>query len=215
MEKPINNPLISRSFMEYRASQGEQGESIIEGKPIVFDSPTVIAGLFEETISRNAIDPKLLKDVAFFYNHDLNSKPIARTRTGRLKLELREDGVYMRADVNRGRSDVNDLYLAIEDGEIDGMSFMFRVEEDEWTDLDTKMPKRHITKISYVQEISAVNYPAYDSTTLNARSSMELDNAKALLEEVRAKSLDNGEALEEVRQKELELLKLKTLLLNE
>ena len=90
----------------------------------------------------------------------------------------------MIARVNRERSDANDLYIAIQDGDVDGMSFLFRVDADEWTDLDTDYPKRRITKIGFVQEVSAVNYPAYTSTSINARSDSEsnqivLDNARA------------------------------------
>lgn len=90
----------------------------------------------------------------------------------------------MIASVNRERSDANDLYIAIQDRDIDGMSFLFRVDADEWTGLDTDYPKRRITKIGYVQEVSAVNYPAYGGTTINARSDSDsnliaLENARA------------------------------------
>ena len=136
--------------------------------------------MFEETIARGAISEDVLRDVAFFYNHDLNSKPLARTKTGRLKLTIENDCVRMSAETNRERTDVNDLYLAIQDGDIDGMSFLFRVDVDEWTDLDTNYPKRRITKIGYVQEVSAVNYPAYEGTSINARSEMS-DDQQALI----------------------------------
>lgn len=213
-KKPILSELTSRSFAEYRAKEDENNGAIIEGMPIVFGQPTDIGGLFQETIERGAIDEKLLKNVAFFYNHDLNTKPVCRSRTGKLKFEIKEDGVHMVANVNRERSDVNDLYLAIKDGDIDGMSFMFRVAEDEWQDMDTDYPKRSIKKISYVQEVSAVNYPAYEGTEINARTELDLDGAKKVLDEARAKyndSLDSEkEAIEaEKRSKELELEKLK------
>ena len=184
-------------------------ENIIEGMPIVFESPTVIGdNWFTEVISRDAISADTLKDVAFFYNHDLNTKPLARTRNGKLQLEVKPDGVHMRASINRERSDANDLYLAIKDGDIDGMSFMFRVEEDEWEGLDTDLPTRTIKKINYVQEVSAVNYPAYDSTTISARSSLDkraLDNAR--------EKLDSFKDEVDEKRDELELLKIKTLIL--
>lgn len=186
-EKPKMSDLVSRSFKEYRADD----EGNIIGIPIVFEQATDIGGWFEEIIARGAISEDVLKDVAFFYNHDLNTKPLARTRTGKLKLTIEDDGVHMAANVNRERSDANDLYLAIKDGDIDGMSFMFRVEDEEWKDLDTDYPKRRITKIGYVQEVSAVNYPAYEGTSINARSDLSLDSDKKALDEARAKVLDN------------------------
>lgn len=197
MKKALNNKseFVSRSFSDYHVE-----ENTICGIPIVFEQPTNIGGYFEETIARNAIDPSILQDVDLFYNHDLNTKPIARTKNGKLKLEIKDDGVHMVAHVNRERSDVNDLYLAIQDGDIDGMSFMFRVSEDEWTGLDTDYPKRRITKIDSIREVSAVNSPAYVGTSINARS-----NNQSILENARAKIESNNDSLE------LEKLKAKYL----
>lgn len=198
--------LVSRSFSQYRAESTEDGVGHIVGVPIVFEQPTDIGGWFEETIARGAISEKVLKDVAFFYNHDMNTKPLARTRTGKLGLTVEYDGVHMDAEINRGRSDANDLYLAIQDGDIDGMSFMFRVDAEEWTDLDTNYPKRRITKIGYVQEVSAVNYPAYNGTSINARSAGLPDGDKQALDNARAKAADAARSLD---SDELELEKLK------
>lgn len=211
IDKPAMSELISRSFVNYRAEENDEG-SLIVGTPIVFDTPTDIGGMWEETIVKGAISEEILKDVAFFYNHDLNTKPIARTRTGKLQLTLTDKGVDMKAVVNRNRQDVNDLYLAIEDGDIDGMSFMFRVEEDEWYDLDSEYPKRKIKKIGYIQEVSAVNYPAYASTNINARSST-LDSEEELrktLDSVKEqrKLLDSNKALELEKEKLLTLYKI-------
>jgi len=190
-EKPKMSEIISRSFKEYRAEKSEDGSiGKIIGIPIVFEQPTDIGGWFEETIARGAISESILKDVAFFYNHDLNTKPLSRTRTGKLKFSIENDGVHMDTDVNLERSDSKDLYLAIEDGDIDGMSFMFRIEAEEWTDLDTDYPKRRITKIGYVQEVSAVNYPAYEGTSIYARADLSLDSDKQALDNARAKVVD-------------------------
>ena len=202
-KKPEMGELISRSFGEYRIENGEGSTGHIVGVPIVFEQPTDIGGWFEETIARGAVSEDVLRDVAFFYNHDLNTKPLARTRTGKLKLTVENDGVHMDAEVNLERSDSKDLYLAIQDGDIDGMSFLFRVEGEEWTDLDTDYPKRRVTKIGYVQEVSAVNYPAYAGTSINARSA---DADRAALDSARKKAAD---AVRSLDNDKLELEKLK------
>ena len=206
MPKPQMSDLITRNYpAEFRA---DTEKNIITGIPIVFDTPTDIGGYFEETIDRGAIDEAILKDVAFYYNHDLNTKPLARTRTGKLQLKVTDKGVEMVAEVNRERTDVNDLYLAIQDGDIDGMSFMFRIEQEEWTDEDTAYPKRHIKKIGYVQEVSAVNYPAYPSTQIYARSDKSLDSDLKALDNARAAAVDTAE---EKRLLDLEKAKVKYL----
>lgn len=201
-EKPKMSELVSRAFASYEVRKDDNNETgHIVGVPIVFEQATDIGGWFEETIARGAISEDVLRDVAFFYNHDLNTKPLARTRTGKLKFVIENDGVHMDTEVNLNRSDSNDLYLAIQDGDIDGMSFMFRVENEEWTDLETEYPKRRITKIGYVQEVSAVNYPAYEGTSINARANKLLDND--------LKALDNARAIVVDTTSKLELLKLK------
>lgn len=205
-KKPKMSELVSRSFSQYRAESTEDGVGHIIGVPIVFEQPADIGGWFEETIARGAISEDVLRDVAFFYNHDLNTKPLARTRTGKLQFTIENDGVHMDSEVNLKRSDSNDLYLAIQDGDIDGMSFMFRVDADEWTDLDTNYPKRRITKIGYVQEVSAVNYPAYEGTSINARADGSLDSDKQALDNARAKAADAARSLD---SDNLELEKIK------
>ncbi len=208
-EKPKMTELVSRSFTEYRAERNEK-ENIghITGVPIVFEQATDIAGLFEETIARGAISEDILKDVAFFYNHNLNTKPLARTKTGKLKFTIENDGVHMNADINLERGDSNDLYIAVQDGDIDGMSFMFRVEADEWTDLETQYPKRRITKIGYVQEVSAVNQPAYKGTSINARTNSGVDTDRQALDNARAQMVDTTEKLELAKLKNQNLIKL-------
>lgn len=206
-QKPKMSELVSRSFDKFEIRKSEDNIGHITGVPIVFEQKTDIGGWFEETIARGAVSEDVLRDVAFFYNHDLNTKPIARTRTGKLRFTIENDGVRMDSDVNLNRSDANDLYLAIEDGDIDGMSFMFRIESEEWTDLDTDYPKRRITKIGYVQEVSAVNYPAYEGTSINARSS---DGDKAALDNAR-KAVDSARSLDNDNKLELEKLKAKFL----
>lgn len=207
--KPKMTELVSRSFSQYEVRQSEDNSTgHITGVPIVFEQPTDIGGWFEETIARGAISEDVLKDVALFYNHDLNTKPLARTRTGKLNLTIENDGVHMDAEVNLERSDSKDLYLAIQDGDIDGMSFMFRIEGEEWTDLDTDYPKRRITKIGYVQEVSAVNYPAYEGTSINARANLLLDSDKNALDNARAKVVDTTSMLALEKAKNENLLKL-------
>ena len=191
-KKPKMSELISRSF-EYRVNtekEAEENKGIIEGLPIVFNRKADIGGWFEEIILPGAIDEKVLKDVAFFFNHDLDGKRLASTRNKTLKLDIKNDGVHMAAELNLKRSDANDLYLAIKDGEITEMSFMFRVEDEEWLNLDSDYPTRQIKKIGYVQEVSAVNYPAYSGTEIYARANSSLDSDKQALDNARAKAMD-------------------------
>ena len=184
---------IKRNYpAEFRADS-ESG--LIVGVPIVFDTPTDIGGMFQETICKGAIAEKVLRnDVGFYFNHDLNSMRIARSiipldKLGGMEFELGEKEVKVRINANRKRSDANDLYLGIEDGTIDGMSFMFAVAEERWEDENSDYPKRFITRIEPIIEVSAVNYPAYKSTSINvARGDLLTENDKAVLGQVRQRA---------------------------
>jgi phage head maturation protease len=89
------------------------------------------------------------------------------------------------------------------------MSFMFSVTKDEWSNLDSDYPTRHIKEIGSIVEVSAVTFPAYEATENNARSNEALENAKMALENARrALGLDPVDTGS--KDKNLELLKLKT-----
>lgn len=202
---------IKRNYLaEFRA---DETRGLIEGVPIVFDTPTDIGGMFEETICKGAISEEVLKDVRFFWNHNIEEKAIARSvipldKLGGMELSITDTGVNMLMNPNRKRTDANDLCLAIEDGVINAMSFMFGVAEERWEGLDTDYPKRYITKIDPVVEVSAVNFPAYATTSIHARGDTATEIERAALERMREarKAAEETEAKE---KRELELLKVK------
>ena len=91
------------------------------------------------------------------------------------------------------------------------MSFMFSVDDEEWEDLESDHPTRHIKKIGTVVEVSAVTFPAYESTQINARSKEALDSARSAMEIARQQSV---KSVDTDRDLELELLKEKTKILS-
>jgi phage head maturation protease len=109
---------------------------------------------------------------------------------------------YLDTDNN---ADARALYSAVERGDISGMSFMFGIKGERWEGLDTEHPTRFITDISVVIEVSAVTFPAYDSTEISARGREALESARAVLERARR---SRAGAVETVPN-DLELLKLK------
>lgn len=178
------------------AEETESG-SIITGRPIVYDSKTNI-GYFDEIIERGALNSTDLTDVRFLVNHDTSKIPLARSRrnNGNSTMQLTVDDQGMAIKVvldTENNSDARALYSAVQRGDITGMSFMFGVDDEEWEGLDTEHPTRHIRSISSVVEVSAVTFPAYESTEINARSKEALDNARSALESARlqeARSVD-------------------------
>jgi phage head maturation protease len=65
---------------------------------------------------------------------------------------------------------------------------MFTVDADSWEDIESDHPTRTIREIGKVFEVSAVTFPAYEATSINARGLVDaLDSAKTSLENVRRK----------------------------
>ena len=205
-----NKELERRSYnFEVRAEQSEKG-NIITGRPIVYNSRTDM-GWFDEIIEPGALNNTDLTDVRFLVNHDTSKIPLARSRRNNgnstMQLSVDNDGLSIRVTLDtENNSEARALYSAVQRGDISGMSFMFGVDSEEWDDLESEHPTRRIKSISTVVEVSAVTFPAYESTEINARSKEALDNARQAVETARSKSVDTDKA-------QLELLKLKTKIL--
>lgn len=198
-----------RSFdFEVRASQNEEHGHFLDGRPIVYDAPTAMS-FYTEVIERGALDDTDLRDVKFLVNHNTDMIPLARSRNNNanstMQLSPDKEGMKIRVDLDtENNSESRSLYSAAERGDISGMSFMFTVEEDRWEALMSDHPIRHITKIGKLFEVSAVTWPAYEQTTLEARSGA-LDSVKEALESARAEA----RACEEARTKRIKRLKMK------
>jgi HK97 family phage prohead protease len=187
-----NNKEIRMFNFEVRAMEDERG-AYLDGRPVVYEAATDM-GWYEETIERGALMDTDLKDVAFLVNHNTDMIPLARSRNNNANstMQLTPDfeGLLTKMYIDvENNSDARNLYSAVKRGDIDGMSFMFVVEADRWEDIDTDYPKRFITKIRKIFEVSAVTFPAYEQTSIQARGLSEaLDSAKESLESVRAEA---------------------------
>lgn len=206
-----NKPLEQRSYnFEVRAEESEAG-NIITGRPIVYNSRTDL-GWFDEIIEPGALNNADLTDVRFLVNHDTSKIPLARSRRNNgnstMQLTTDNDGLGIRVTLDtENNSEARSLYSAVQRGDISGMSFMFGIRDEEWENLDSDHPTRYIKDISTVVEVSAVTFPAYESTEINARSKEALENARSAVETARQQSASS------VETDELELLKEKSKIL--
>jgi HK97 family phage prohead protease len=189
----MNEKEIRAFTFEVRAENNEEHGNFLEGRPIVYDSRTNL-GWYDEIIEKGALDKTDLKDVRFLVNHNTDMIPLARSRNNTvnstMQMSVDEKGMLIRVDLDtENNAEAKSLYSAVERGDIDGMSFMFVVDKDMWEDIDTDHPTRHILGIDKVFEVSAVTFPAYEDTSIQARGlSDALDNAKKSLENVKAEA---------------------------
>ena len=208
----------TRAFnFEVRAEQDEQHGTFITGTPIVFDQATSL-GWYEETISRGALDETDLKDVRFLVGHNTSMIPLARSRNNNenstMQLMVTDHGMDIRVDLDtENNAEARALYSAVKRGDMTGMSFMFVVDRDSWEDIDSDYPKRTITSIKTVLEVSAVAFPAYPQTSIQAASEGEtLDSAHASLESARKQAEEERQRLAEEERRTAALDRLNNLI---
>jgi len=182
-----------RAFsFEVRAEQNEEHGTYLTGQPIVYNERTDL-GWYDEIIADGALDGTDLRDVRFLINHNTDMIPLARSRNNNANSTMQlqvvpSAGMAIRVDLDtENNTDARSLYSAVNRGDISGMSFMFVVAEDKWDDIDTEHPTRTIMKFAKVFEVSAVTFPAYEATSIQARGLADaLDSAKASLDSVKA-----------------------------
>lgn len=199
--------------LEVRAAAGSSSRSTLTGYASVTEQvyemwdwlgpygEVVRSGAFAKTLGENPAVQLLL-------NHSGLAMAYTR-RTDAPSLRLSEDstGLHMEAEVNTARSDVRDMVAAIEDGDVDEMSFAFRVTRQQWSpDYD----QRDILEVDIHRgDVSVVNFGANPHTSVEARG-LDLDRldesgARALLERLQSRLDATASADEQQREHPLSL----------
>lgn len=142
-----------------------------------------------EMIARGACDKSVSEqdDVRCLFDHD--GIPIARTKSG--TMTLTSDRVGLRVDVpsiDLTSPLVQSLRSALERGDLDEMSFAFRVLRQEWNE---DYSERRILEVRLF-DVSVVTFPANPATVAQlrndeppARSAMSLAYAQAIAASLR------------------------------
>jgi HK97 family phage prohead protease len=168
------------------ARQADDGTMRLSGYAAVFNDDSVPLP-FIERIAPGAFRKTLTEtpDVRLLINHE--GLPLARTKNQTLRLHEDDTGLYMDADLPDTQA-ARDLYTLVERGDVDQMSFAFRVIRQKWNEGRTE---RTLTELSLADgDVSVVTYPAYPTTTVEARE--HLHNAIQAVKEGREIS---GESL--------------------
>lgn len=163
MTKKIERRTFTIKNVEAR--QAEDGTMRLSGYAAVFNEDSVPLP-FLERIAPGAFRKTLTEtpDVRLLINHE--GLPLARTKNGTLRLKEDEAGLYMDADLPDTQA-ARDLYTLVERGDVDQMSFAFRVIRQKWNEGRTE---RTLTELSLADgDVSVVTYPAYPTTTVEAR----------------------------------------------
>lgn len=204
---PANFLRIEKSSKVEKRDDGteetiEQDKMVLEGYPIVFNEETLIGNEdtgWIESIDPRALDETDMRDTPLKYNHQDITPILARVRNGSLKLTIDEKGLFMRAELLDTQQN-KDFYKMVQAGLLDKMSFAFDVLDEKRNDL-SRPATRHIRKIGRLYDVSIVDVPAYDGTSLLARSK-EIAEARSKAEaEADARALEEAEASIKAKEK--------------
>jgi len=157
--------------LQFRAVE-EGDEKILEGYAALYGVRSkLLYNSFYEIIEERAFDDVLQRDdldVVLNFNHD-NKMVMARTTNGTLKLRSDETGLYFRATLP-DTSYANDVYELVKRGDIFQNSFAFLPEKDGYRQETIEGNEVvTITKVAKLRDVSAVTFPAYAETNVEAR----------------------------------------------
>ncbi|MBB6675987.1 HK97 family phage prohead protease [Cohnella lubricantis] len=173
-----------REFREFEfeiraaaAGEGTEEEALyVEGYAVRFNEVTVLWEYdniqYKEKVDPGALRDADMSDVIFNYNH--GGKVMARTRNKTLELKVDSKGLFIRARLD-GTEEGRKLYEEIKGGYIDRMSYAYTTLE---TSYDSETRTRTILRIKKLYDVSAVDIPAYDTTSISARSAFEMEIEK-------------------------------------
>jgi HK97 family phage prohead protease len=169
-----------RNYRAFEFEVVDEENKIVEGRAVVFEQPTVLfetGGIkFYEIVDKNAFRNADMRDVVFVENHE--GTPGARTRNNTLQLTINKDGLYSRADLSKSSKGPS-IYSDIKNGIYDRMSFSFTVRKDSY---DKATRTRRILEIDRLYDVSVVTFPAYEQTSISARSFFEAEAEKERIE---------------------------------
>lgn len=153
---------------QYRAEE-ENGDLYIEGYFAVFNSNYELWPGITESIAPGAFSGCLGGDVRALTNHD-TTLVLGRNKSG--TLELREDGhgLWARVKVNQEDSDAMNLYHRVQRGDVDQCSFGFDIAAEETEYKEDGSVHFTITRVDPLYEVSVCTFPAYEDTSVSARS---------------------------------------------
>ena len=157
-------------------TENEESKQLVEGYAAVFNERTLIwesewsGWKYMEVIDRNAFAGADMTDTVFKYNHGDVAMVLARASNNTLNLSVDDKGLRMSADII-DTTNGKDVYKLIKRGDLNKMSFAFTVKNERMeADKENKIYTRTITAFDKIYDVAVVDFPAYDGTSIQARS---------------------------------------------
>ena len=182
----------------FRANPDKPEQKIFRGYAAKYNTRSNDLGGFTETIAPGFFDGVLGDDVRALRDHD-PSLILGRTTSGTCRVGVDANGLYFEFD-DPGTSYSRDLAISIERGDVNQCSFAFSLP-DKGGDKVERMQDgsyfRTLIKAERLYDVSVVTYPAYNDTSVAARSIDLFKNQSVLSDEEKTRQVN--EALEEFK----------------
>lgn len=146
----------------------DNGDLYVSGYFAVFGSDYELWPGATESIAPGAFDESITGDVRALWNHN-DDIVLGRTGAGTLKLEQDSRGLWGEIKINQKDSDAMNAYERIARGDVDGCSFGFDIEREEFRENPDGSVHWTITKVNPLFEVSPCVFPAYQATSISAR----------------------------------------------
>ena len=147
----------------------EDGETYaIEGYFAVYNSNYDMAPGMSESIAPGAFTSSLAGDIRALINHD-TTLVIGRTKANTLQLREDSHGLWGHVDINPNDVDAMNMYARVKRGDVDQCSIGFDILSED-TDIREDGSVHWTIKDVKLYEVSCCTFPAYESTTISART---------------------------------------------
>lgn len=163
------------------STREEENDLLIEGYFSVFNTPYELWPGMEEIIAPGAFSDTLGEDIRALTNHD-TTLVLGRNKAGTLTLKEDTHGLWGSIRINRDDVDAMNLYRRVQRGDVDQCSFGFYIEKEDREVLPDGSVRYTILKVRLL-EVSVVTFPAYEETSVSARTRQEETIRKRLFAE--------------------------------
>lgn len=156
------------------------GKIYLEGYFARFNEPYEVWDGWVETVAPGAFSNVLSDpDTKALWNHNRDIV-LGSTSAGTLVLRQDEFGLYGSIEINQSDTDAMNAYSRVERGDVSGCSFGFDCRT---TDNVTEDGVFHsvIVEVTKLYEVSPCTFPAYESTSIQAREAMDAMDARKKL----------------------------------
>ena len=169
-----------RTTFNVTRDEETQEERIIEGYFALYEQETELWEGSYEIITKGAFDKTLNNDIRALWNHN-TQYVLGRSKNGSLQIKADDKGLFGTIRLPNTQY-ANDLHELVQRGDIDQASFGFNILDEDLEELANGGYRWRLKEID-LHEISVVTFPAYENTSIQARTKQVEQIEKRKLQE--------------------------------